>query len=124
MQHYSNHSHPHQPVQAPPSLQARVFERIHQAEQLSQEKADFTAAFASSDWTLRLAAVEQLAQVEREIALPWLERALSDEHPSVRAWVIHVAGQHQVSASALSDPDWQVREAALLALKEQDAPLS
>jgi WD40 repeat protein len=104
-----------------------VFERIHQAEQVAQEKANFTTAFASSDWTLRLAAVEQLAQVEREIALPWLERAISDEHPSVRAWAVHVAGQHQLSAlirSTLSDPDWQVREATELSLKGQDAPLS
>lgn len=127
MQNHSNQFHPQQPVQAPPLLQARVFERIRQAERISQERTNFTAAFTSSDWTLRLAAVEQLAQVERALALPWLERALADEHPSVRACAVHVAGQHQASAfirSALSDPDWLVREAALLALKEQDTPLA
>lgn len=125
MQNHSNHSHPTQPIQAPPLLQAKIFERIHKAEQTVQEKTNFTTAFANSDWTLRLAAVEQLAQIERAIALPWLERALADGHPSVRAWAVHVADQHQVPTfihQALNDPDWQVREAALLALKSQDAP--
>lgn len=127
MQNDANHHQPDSPIQAPSSLQARVFGRIQQAEQAAQGTIDFSTAFANSDWTLRLAALEQLAYMERERALPWLERALSDTHPSVRAWAVHVSGQHQAFAliqPALCDPDWQVREAALLALHTPETQIS
>jgi HEAT repeat protein len=105
----------------------RVFGRIHQAEQAAQATTPFSTAFANPDWTFRLAAIERLAHVEREIALPWLERALSDAHPSVRTWAVHVLGQHQASElilPALHDQEWQVREAALLVLSMQEAQMS
>lgn len=123
MQHNANHHQPIQPIQAPPALLARVLERIQQAPQAAEDTAHFSAAFASSDWTVRAAAIEQLTRVEKETALPWLERAFSDTHPSVRAWAVCALGQHQESRLillALHDPDWQVREAAMLVLGERN----
>jgi hypothetical protein len=127
MQHNVNHNQhqPIQPIQAPPSLLTQVLGRIQQAEQIAEDSTLFSTAFTSPDWTWRVAAIEQLAHVEREMALPWLERALSDTHPSVRTRAVHMLGQYQASElirPALHDPDWQVREVAMLALGMQDEP--
>jgi hypothetical protein len=125
MQDNTNHHQPIQPIQAPPSLLMQVLGRIQQAEQVAEDSTLFSTAFTSPDWTWRVAAIEQLAHAEREMALPWLERALSDAHPSVRARAVHMLGQHQASElirPALHDPDWQVREVAMLALKTQEEP--
>jgi hypothetical protein len=127
MQNNSNHHQPDKPIQAPPSLLNQVLGRIQQAEQAAEGTTHFATAFASPDWTLRVAAIEQLAHVEKEVALPWLERALSDAHPSVRAWAVHVLAQHQASElilPALHDSQWQVREAAILMLGIQDTQMS
>src|SRR5260370_1827905 len=121
MQHNINHNH--QPIQAPPSLLTQVLGRIQQAEQSVEDSTLFSTAFTSPDWTWRVAAIEQRAHAEREMALPWLERALSDAHPSARARAAHMLGLHQASElirPALHDPDWQVREVAMLALGMQD----
>jgi WD40 repeat protein len=124
MQHNSNHHQPTQPIQAPPSLLSQVLQRIHQAEQASAAASHFSTAFESQDWTVRVAAIEQLAHTEKEKALPWLEHALHDTHPSVRAWAIHVLGQHEayeLLLPALEDDAWQVREAAALELNSREA---
>ncbi|HEY3991589.1 MAG TPA: HEAT repeat domain-containing protein [Ktedonobacteraceae bacterium] len=127
MHHNTNHRHPDQPIQAPPSLLPQVLGRIQRAEQAAEDTELFSQAFTSSDWSLRVAAIEQLARADKEMALPWLERALSDEHPAVRAWAVHALAQHQASAlilPTLHDPDWQVREAAMLALGMQDEQIA
>ncbi len=124
MQDKKNHHQPRQPLQAPPALLTQVLGRIQRAEQIAQDRTQFSTAFTSPDWTWRVAAIEQLAFAEREVALPWLERALSDSHPSVRARAVYLLNQHQASEliqPSLHDPDWQVREIALLASGMQEA---
>lgn len=125
MQDNTNHRQPIQPLQTPPSLLTQVLGRIQRTEQIAEDSTLFSTAFTSPDWTWRVAAIEQLAHAKREMALPWLERALSDAHPSVRARAISMLGQHQVSElirPALHDPDWRVREIAMLALGIQEEP--
>ncbi|HEU5381679.1 MAG TPA: HEAT repeat domain-containing protein [Ktedonobacteraceae bacterium] len=127
MQDHPNHRQPLQPIQAPPSLLAQVLRRIQQAEQVAEDSTLFSLAFTSSDWTWRVAAIEQLAHAEREVALSWLERALSDAHPSVRARAVSILSQHQASEliqPALHDLAWQVREVAMLALGIREEPTS
>lgn len=119
MQNNANHRYPAQPVQAPPALLGNVLARLQQAEQAAQEDAQIATAFASPDWTRRAALCERLAHAERTQALPWLQRALSDSHPTVRALAVHALGQQRATEllpPLLSDANWQVREAARLAL--------
>jgi hypothetical protein len=119
MQNNTNHRQPAQSVQAPPALADRILARIQEAERVAQESAQIATLFASSDWTQRASLCAQLAHMERAQALPWLQRALSDTHPTVRATAVYALNLHQADEllhPLLADASWQVREAVALAL--------
>lgn len=109
---------------APPSLAAHIFARLEATTQLRSKDA-LLNALHDPDWTVRTAAVQELARLGEPALLEPLQTALHDEHTSVRAASIYALGQPAFNAPlslfahALQDPEWQVREKAVLALARQ-----
>lgn len=105
-------------VPAPPSLLPAVLHRLGlNRETLPVEQ--LSAALAHPDWSVRASAIHQLENMEKRIAIPLLQSVLQDEHAAVRATAVSMMGklgEYAFLLESLGDSDWQVREAAVLAL--------
>ena len=105
-------------IPAPPSLLPAVLHRLGlNRETLPVEQ--LSAALAHPDWSVRASAIYQLENIEKRMAIPLLQTALQDEHAAVRATAVSMLGklgEYPILLGSLGDSDWQVREAAVLAL--------
>src|SRR5260370_40493803 len=79
------------------------------------------AAMHDEQWQVRATAVFVLADLGASAPVKALAAALHDEERAVRTAAVRALSllqEHALVAEALSDSDWQVREAAVLALGE------
>ena len=79
------------------------------------------AALRDEQWQVRTTAVFVLADLGASAPVKALAAALHDEERAVRTAAVRALSllqEHALVAEALSDSDWQVREAAVLALGE------
>lgn len=125
-----------QKTQAPSSLMPAVLARLGLDEPratLAPSPETLRAALADPDWTVRAAAVQQLADLNDQASFALLLDALRDEDGAVRAGVVRVLGQRGDPEDAITrehlemavhDPDWHVRETAVYALDKLGARVS
>jgi len=86
------------------------------------QEHELISALSSSEWPVRVGAVQAMGELRERAPLGLLVSALKDEHESVRAAAAHALGKLGERASleplvaALHDPTWLVRAAAAQAL--------
>lgn len=110
----------------PPSLLPGILERLAQREaRIGAQRA--LQALQDPAWEIRAAAARSLSTQPSETTRAALLQAAQDEHRLVRAAVIRALAKLDTPLEqwlhALNDPDWEVREMAVMALADISEPV-